>query len=1109
MYFSLRYPLIHGQGNWGCFTKDTKVKLVDGRDLSFEELIKETNLGKTNYTYAINSLGLVSVVEIKNPRLTKKNTEIIKLILDNGEEVKCTPNHLFMLKDGSYKEAAYLIPKKDSLMPFYQKLSEKTDRLNRKGYVLIYQPKKNEWTPAHHLADNFNLTFKKYGKNSGRVRHHLDFNKFNNSPENITRLHWGEHWKLHYQHASEQHKDPEYRMKIAAGRKKYLLNPETKEKYAKLLSQRNLKNWQNSEYRSRMRNFLSEVNKQFIQKHPERRLEISKQATKTLKQLWQNPKYRSFMHEKILKGNKNHKTNKTGKLKFLNICKEILNRNFELNEENYNKLRNEVYPYGAATLWGTGFVKYFQENFELIRQEINKNHKISKIEKLTEKEDVYDLTIDKSHNFALSAGIFVHNSIDGDSPAAMRYTECKMSRITGEMLSDIEKETVDFVPNYDGSAKEPKVLPAAAPQLLLNGTFGIAVGMASNIPPHNLNEITDATIFLIDNPDAGIEDLFKIIKGPDFPTGGVIYNKKDIHNAYSSGRGGVVTRGEAEITEDDKGRAAIIISSIPYNVNKADLITKVADLVQDKKIEGVKDIRDESNKEGLRIAIELKQESHPQKILNSIYKHTDLEKTFHFNMVALVDGLQPQTLSLKSIIDYFIKHRQIVVEKRAKFDLRKAEERAHILLGLKKALDHIDEVIQTIKKSPDKETAHTRLMQKFSLSSVQAGAILEMRLQTLAGLERQKIEDELKEKQRLINDLKALLKDPKKILAVIKEELAAIKEKYGDERRTKVVASEVRSISYEDTIPDTATIMALTQSGYVKRLDPQVYKTQNRGGKGITGLTTKEEDAVQFFLGGGTHDNVLFFSNKGKTYKIKMYEIPEGTRQSKGKSILNFLSLSSDEKITSVLSVPKNSENQYVVMATKKGVVKKVKAGHFEDVRKSGIIAIKLQKDDTLSFAHLVSQGDHLIFTTAFGQALRFKESDVREMGRNAAGVSGMKFKKDDELIDVNVVRSKEKEAELFVISEHGYGKKTNVKEYRLQRRAGVGIKTAKVTAKTGKLVAAKIVYPDLEGAAAISKKGQVIKILMSQIPSLGRQTQGVRVMRIDAGDGLASIICF
>jgi len=494
--FSMRYPLIQGQGNWGCFTKDTKIKLTDGRDSSFEELIQEFNQGKRNYTYTINSLGLISIAEIRNPRLTRKNAEIIKIILDNGEEIKCTPNHLFMLKDGVYKEAQNL-KSTNSLMPFYQKFSEKTDRLNKEGYVLIYQPKKKEWTPVHHLADNYNLNVGKYRKNAGRVRHHLDFNKLNNNPDNITRMQWGEHWRTHSEHASELHKIKDYRQKIAAGRKNYLDRPEIKAKYSKLLSERNLKNWQNSEYREKMRQFLSQVNKEYIKNNPEKRAELSARATKTLKRLWQAPKYRSFMHEKIIKGNKNHETNKTGKLKFLNICEEILGQNLELNERNYEAIRNKIYLYGAATLWQTGLNKYFQNNADLIRQEINQNHKVIRIEKLSQKEEVYDLTIDDTHNFCLAAGIFVHNSIDGDSAAAMRYTEAKLAKISSELLVDIEKETVDWQPNYDNNRMEPKVLPSRLPNLLINGTSGIAVGMATSIPPHNLGEIADATKYLI------------------------------------------------------------------------------------------------------------------------------------------------------------------------------------------------------------------------------------------------------------------------------------------------------------------------------------------------------------------------------------------------------------------------------------------------------------------------------------------------------------------------------------------------------------------------------------------------------------------------------------
>ena len=728
------------------------------------------------------------------------------------------------------------------------------------------------------------------------------------------------------------------------------------------------------------------------------------------------------------------------------------------------------------------------------------NYLFDRIEKIEEGgiRRVFSLKVNSECHSFVGNGFINHN------------TEAKMSKISDELLKDIEKETVDFMPNYDGSKQEPKVLPSAIPQLLLNGSQGIAVGMATNIPPHNLNEVVDATIHLIENPrNASSDELFKFIKGPDFPTGGIIYNTKDIQNAYLTGKGGIINRGHTEITESAKGGQQIIISSIPYQVNKAEMISKMADLIKDKKIEGIRDIRDESNKEGLRVAIYLKQDSHPQKILNSLYKHTDLERAYHFNMIALADGIQPRVLSLKNILEYFIKHREEVVTRRTRFELKKAEERAHILEGLKKALDHIDAIIKTIKSSPDKETAHECLMEKFSLSDKQSTAILEMRLQTLAGLEQQKIEDELKEKHKLINHLKSLLSDPKKIIGVVKEELLETKKKYGDERKTKVVSHAARSISIEDMTPEEETIVTLTHGGYIKRINPEIYKAQKRGGKGIIGLTTKEEDVVDAFITANTHDDILFFTDRGKVYQIKMFEIPEGKRVAKGKSILNFLSLASDEKVTSALAVSKNiTDRGYIVMTTKNGIIKKVKASNFKDVRKSGIIAIKLQKGDILKWANLAASGDHIILTTALGMAIRFKESDVREMGRAAAGVKAVKLKSGDELIGADIIQAKEKIASLLVISKKGFGKKTNIKNYRLQRRGGTGIKTAKITAKTGNLVSAEMIYPELEEIIAISQKGQVIRTKLSGISELGRQTQGVRIMKLDAGDEAASITC-
>jgi len=701
-------------------------------------------------------------------------------------------------------------------------------------------------------------------------------------------------------------------------------------------------------------------------------------------------------------------------------------------------------------------------------------------------------------------------SIDGDSPAAMRYTEARMTALADEMLKDIDKNTVDFGPNYDNHLKEPAVLPASLPQLLINGSLGIAVGMATNIPPHNLSEVIDALIYSIENPRASTQDLMQFVKGPDFPTGGLIFNTKDIQQAYASGRGGIVTRGEVEITETKEDNYQILISSIPYQVNKSELIIGMAELVREKKIEGIKDIRDESDREGLSIAIDLKSGVNPQKILNNLYKHTALEKTYHFNMIALVDGIQPRVLRLEDMLKYFIEHRKIVVERRTRFDLARALERAHILEGLKKALDNIDAVIKVIKSSADKEIAHKKLMEKFKFSDRQANAILEMKLQTLAGLERQKIEDELKEKQKLIKDLRLILADPKKILKVIKDELVEIKNKYGDERKTKIISRAAKIMSTEDLIPEKEQVMILTRGGYIKRTDPEAYRAQKRGGIGVIDMETKEEDFVSIFVTANTHDDLLFFTDKGKAFQIKMYDLPEGKRATKGKSIVNFLSLSGDEKVTSVLVSSKEAKenSESLVMVTKNGIIKKVDISSFKEVRRSGIIAIRLTKDDELKFSFLVSKGDYVILATKKGQSIMFKESDVRNMGRGAGGVRGIRLSKDDEVMGAGSVRRKDKEQFLLTIGKKGFGKKTQVKNYRLQRRGGSGIKTTKITDKTGPLMIAKVINPESEEIIAISQKGQVIRTALAQVPVLGRQTQGVRIMKLKTGDSIASLTC-
>ncbi|MFA6315562.1 MAG: DNA gyrase subunit A [Candidatus Paceibacterota bacterium] len=724
-------------------------------------------------------------------------------------------------------------------------------------------------------------------------------------------------------------------------------------------------------------------------------------------------------------------------------------------------------------------------------------------------ETLVKMAQDFSMRYPLIQGQGNFGTIDGDPAAAMRYTEAKMSRMSTELLRDIDKNTVDTRPNYDGTKKEPIVLPTAVPNLLLNGTLGIAVGMATNIAPHNLREVVDATIHLIENKNATTEDLFQYIKGPDFPTGGVLYGEKDIHHAYSTGRGGMLVRGEAEIVEDKKGQFQIIISSIPYRVNKSELIMKIADLVREKVIEGVRALRDESDRE-MRIAIDLKQGAYPEKILNLLYKHTQLEESFHMNTVALVHGV-PQTLSLKTILQEFIIHRIDVIRRRTQFDLDKALDREHILLGLKKALDHIDEIITLIRASKDVVEAHANLIKKFKFSDRQATAILEMKLQRLAGLERKKVLDELKQVQDLIAELREILGSDKKVRNIIKTELTDIKTRYGDDRRTKIIKHGVKDFNPEDLIADEESVLVLTKGGYIKRTNPDEYRRQKRGGVGVVDLDTKEEDFISHLVFATTHNDLLFFSDKGKAYQIKMYDIPEGKRATKGKSIMNFLSLADGERITSILAMPKNkkeAEDLGLIMVTKQGTGKKSSAGHFKDVRRSGLIAITLDPGDELMSVSFVSKNDEVVIATKEGQSIHFKESDVREMGRNAAGVRVIKLDSGDLVISADVISKEAKNPCLFVIGANGYGKKTKLSEYKVQNRGGSGILTMNVTSKTGSLMAAKVVTDDDEEIVAMSKKSQVIRVDLKEIPTLGRSTQGVRIMKLREGDSLASLIC-
>lgn len=726
---------------------------------------------------------------------------------------------------------------------------------------------------------------------------------------------------------------------------------------------------------------------------------------------------------------------------------------------------------------------------------------------------VYDAMVRLAQDFSLRypmvEGQGNFGSIDGDSAAAHRYTEARLAKIADEMLTDIEKETIDWRPNYDGTRQEPSVLPAKLPNLLLNGAVGIAVGMATNIPPHNLGEVADAILHLADNPKATANDLLEFIKGPDFPTGGIIYDKKAITEAYISGHGTITTRGLAEIKEgkgDSKNDYYIEISEIPYQVNKSELIIKIAELVTEKKIEGIRDVRDESDKNGISIIIELKSNATPQKVLNQLYEYTDLQKNFNMNMIALANGLQPEVMSIKDVLAAYLVHRNEIVRRRAQFDLKKAEERAHILMGLSKALSIIDKVIATIKKSKDREDAKGNLIKNFKFSERQTDAILEMKLQTLANLEREKIENEFKEKQKLIAELTLLLKSPAKILKVIKDEVAELKAKFSDDRRTKVINSGLGEFKEEDLIPAEETIITLSQGGYIKRVPPASFKTQGRGGKGLIGSDVNEEDFLAHFIAANTHDNILFFTDHGRVFQTKVYEIPQGTRTAKGKPIHNFLEIPTEEKVNAIIAYGKAADG-HLVMVTKNGMIKKTSLKDFQNVRRNGIIAIGLKKGDLLKWVKLSSGSDDIVITTAMGQAIRFKESQIRSMGRTAAGVRGIRLKNSDQVSSMDLVGKDDKNAKLLVVMANGFGKQTPIPQYKVQRRGGSGVKTAKITSKTGQLVAAHLVT-DEEELLALSAKGQIIRTPLGTIRVASRATQGVKIMTLNSGDKVAGIVC-
>ncbi len=781
---------------------------------------------------------------------------------------------------------------------------------------------------------------------------------------------------------------------------------------------------------------------------------------------------------------------------------------------------------------------------------------------------VYDAMVRLAQDFSMRYPL-VHGqgnfgSVDGDPAAAMRYTEVKLAKVSDAMLSDIEKDTVDFVDTFDATMKEPVYLPALLPNLLLMGSEGIAVGMATKIPPHNLSEVVDAITAIIKNgrvtkaqpegenlvetdhtdfiikkinlvasgaekgltqeevnpseisfeSDATIDDLIKYIPGPDFPTGGAIYDAATLNEVYSTGRGRISVRGIAEITESAKGKPQIVITELPYQVNKAELVAKIAELVRDKKIVGIADLRDESDKDGMRVVVDLKRDSKPKAVLNNLFKHTKLQSSFPANFVALVDGT-PHTLNLKQILIEYVKHRQKVVTRRTIFELTEAKKRAHILEGLKIALDNLDAVIKTIRESKTQEDAKANLISRFKLSDIQATAILDMQLRRLAALEREKIEKEYEEIMKLIDSLTAILRDPKRVLDIIVKEVGELKEKFGDARRTKIYKHAVGEFSEEDLVAKEETLITVTKTGYVKRLSASAYRAQRRGGKGVIGMTTKEEDEIEHLVDATTHDTILFFTNKGRVFGIKAWEIPESSRQAKGQALVNLLNLEQGEEIRSILPLAKDSGIKHLIMATESGIIKKTQIAEFENLRASGLIAIRLKNDDKLISVHPTTGDDHIILLTKDAKSIRFPEANVRPMGRATMGVTGIKLETGDELIGMEVFPAKEKIPtdkrkkffrDILTIAEKGLGKRTPIHLFPVQKRAGKGVKAAVVTDKTGFLKTAIMVTQDIDQVVITSKMGQVIKLPLKNIPQLGRATQGVILMRFaDKSDSVAA----
>ncbi len=1151
--WNMREPLVDGQGNFGCFTGDTKIKLLDGTERSFAELAQLPR-DEIFYVYSSGAEGRIVVGEGRHSRVTRRGAQLVELTFDDGSKVRCTPDHRFMLRTGEWKEAQHLTID-DSLMAGYfdtKPLDAKTN-----DYLRVLQPTTGEYEFVHRLADEYNEAHSRNRPvERPFVRHHKNFNRFDNRPTNIERMNWLEHLHLHIDQIQALWQQDDFRVAQRTGVQQYYANhPEVVEERRRRMITQN-----------RSVTFRNENRKRLAQSLRERHAanpELARQQGEMLRQLWQDPEYRAKYapdhHRKMaqklwaepavreqhrakiaqqwqdpafraahLEGRKHDYARRVAenpRIMTELAQKSAVSLKQKWSDGDYSRqvMRTKIAGYVARLLaefdranitaavydarrnanWIPNSQKaltYFASFDELLDVAAVHNHRVVDVQWLDERVDVYDITVDEHHNFMLANGCIVHNSIDGDAAAAYRYTEARLSAIAEELLFDIEKNTVDFVPNFDGSYMQPSVMPAKIPNLLLNGAAGIAVGMATNIPPHNLNELCDGITLLIDKPEATVEELMALIPGPDFPTGGTILGNEGIVSGYSTGRGHIIIRAKAHIEEAARGAFHIVLTELPYQVNKARLQERIAELVKEKKIDGIRDVRDESDRTGIRLVVILKQDAQPRKVLNQLFKFTSMQVTFGVNMLALVDGNHPRVLTLKQALKHYIEYRETVIRRRTEFELARARARAHILEGLKIAIDNLDEIIRTIRESKTREAARNNLQVGFQLSELQANAILEMQLGRLASMERQRIEDEYREVTKLIGELEAILESKQRVMGIIKQDMIYLKEKYGSVRRTRIAAEATGDISAEDLIPDIQVLVTVTDRGYIKRLPADTYRPQLRGGKGIKGMSTRDTDVVEHMVTCRSLDDLLFFTDRGKVYQLKAHEVPDASRTAKGLPLVNLISLEPGEQITSILNVPDFAQGEFLVMATVKGKIKRTILSEYSSVRSNGLIAIGLEPGDELRWVRASKGDEDILLTSCMGQTIRFEQSEVRAMGRPASGVQGMNIREDDRLVSMDLV---EDDSALLVVTTHGFGKRTALNDYPVKGRAGMGVITIKLRERD-QIAAAQVVKPT-DVLTLISKQGIVLKTHISSISQLGRLTQGVTIMHLGPKDAVAT----